>query len=101
MNKFAIATAAGAALAAAALGLAGAAAAAPLAGTSADSAIKRLEAQGFNVRINGQTNNVSLSRCTVTDVHGLSNSNVDGSGQIIDRNQSVTVFVDVSCPREH
>jgi hypothetical protein len=101
MRKFTVSAVTAGALAAAALGFAGASAAVPLAGTAADTAISSLQADGFSVRINGQTSNVPLSRCTVTDITGLRNSNVDASGQIIDRNQAVTVFVTVSCPKIH
>jgi hypothetical protein len=64
-------------------------------------AVKSFQDQGFNVRLNGSTNNVPLSRCRVTDVHGLSNSNVDASGRIIDPTQRTTVFLDISCPTDN
>ena len=96
MKTFTITTVTIGALAAGAVALAGAAAAVPQGGSAADT-VKNLQDQGFNVQLNG-TVNAPLSRCTVTDVHGLSNSNVDASGRRIDNTQLNTVFVDVVCP---
>jgi hypothetical protein len=97
MKKIAITTVTLGALAAGALGLAGSAAAVPTGGQSAADVVKSFQDQGFNVQLNG-TANVPLSRCTVTGVHGLSNSNVNSQGQRIDPTQATTVFVDVDCP---
>jgi hypothetical protein len=97
MKKFTITTVTIGALAAGALGLAGAAAAVPTGGQPASEVVKSLQDQGFNVQLNGFVT-TPLSRCTVTGVHGLSNSNVDASGRKIDPTQSTTVFVDVDCP---
>jgi hypothetical protein len=96
MKKFTITTFTFGALAAGALGLAGAAAAVPQGSASAADTIKSLQDQGFNVRINGTVTG-PLSKCTVQDVHGLSNSNVDSSGRRIDPTKFDTVYVDISC----
>jgi hypothetical protein len=85
------------ALTAGAVGLAGAAAAFPSDGSAADT-VKSLQDKGFNVQLNGSVNGQPLSKCTVTGVHGLSNSNVDQSGAVVDRTQLATAFVDVVCP---
>jgi hypothetical protein len=98
MNKFVITTATFGALTAGALGLAGAVAAFPSDGSAADT-VKSLQDKGFNVRLNGTVSG-SLSKCTVTGVQGLNNSNVDASGAIIDPSQRTTVFVDISCPSQ-
>jgi hypothetical protein len=95
--KFSITAAAAAALAVNALAVAGAAAAVTFSGSSAAETVKSLQDQGYAVRINGSTT-VPLSRCTVTGVNGLSNSNVDVAGKPIDTTQFSTVFVDVDCP---
>jgi hypothetical protein len=97
MKKFTITTLTFGALAAGALGLAGTAAAVPQGNASAADAIKSLQDQGFNVRINGTVTG-PLSRCTVQDIHGLSNSNVDSNGQRIDPTRFDSVTVDVFCP---
>jgi hypothetical protein len=49
------------------------------------------------VRINGAST-VPLSRCAVTGVHGLSNSDTDAAGKRLDTTQFSTLFVDVDCP---
>jgi hypothetical protein len=98
MRKIIIATVTFGALSAGALGLAGAATAFPSDGSAADT-VKSLQDKGFNVRLNGTVSG-SLSKCTVTGLHGLNNSNVDDSGSIIDSSQRTTVFVDVSCPSQ-
>jgi hypothetical protein len=97
MKKSIITTITFGALAAGALGLAGAATAVPQGNASAADAIKSFQDQGFNVRINGTVTG-PLSKCTVQDVHGLSNSNVDSSGRRIDPTRFDTVTVDVFCP---
>jgi hypothetical protein len=85
------------ALTAGAVGLAGAAAAFPSDGSAADT-VSSLRDKGFDVQVNGSVNGQQLSRCTVTGVHGLSNSNVDASGAVIDRTKLTMAFVDVVCP---
>lgn len=80
--------------AAVAVALAGPAAAAPLGGTNADVTAQNLRAQGFDVRVNGAPT-VSLSQCTVTDVHGLAGN--ESGGRPIDPTRLATVFLDVSC----
>lgn len=80
------------------MGLAGAAAAADTG--NAQDTITGLQARGFNVRING-TADGPMSECTVTGVHGMSNSNVDAAGHLIDPTQFTTVYVDISCPDDH
>jgi monoamine oxidase len=95
MKLFTITTATAGALAAAALGLAGAAAAAPTGGSSAADTIASLQAEGYNVQLNG-SQTAPLSRCIVTDVHGLSGT--DSAGQRINPTQFDTVYVDISCP---
>jgi hypothetical protein len=68
MRRFAIATGAAGALAAAALGLAGAAGAAPSDLGSAADTVKSLQDQGYNVMLNG-THDGPLSECSVTGIH--------------------------------
>lgn len=97
MKKFVMTTVTIGALATGALGWAGAAAALPTGVSSAADTVKDLQDKGFNVQINGNVT-VPLSRCTVTGLHGLSNSNVDSTGRPIDATQFTTVFVDVDCP---
>ena len=98
MKNFTIHTAAVGTLMAAALGLAGAAAAAPFGGASAAYVIQTLEAEGYNVQLNEiLPPDVPLSECTATDVHGLSDSNIDSAGLRIDPTQFTTVYVDVVC----
>lgn len=91
MKKLIVTAAAIGALSAAGLGLAGGANAAPFGGTSADDTVSTLESQGFDVVLNGSAN-VPLSRCLVTDVHGLPASNAFPPATF------TRVFVDVSCP---
>ena len=97
MKKIVITTITFGALTAGAIGLAGAAAAFPSDG-SAEDTVKSLQDKGFNVQLNGSVNGQPLSKCTVTGVNGLRNSNVDASGAVIDRTQIATVSVDVACP---
>ena len=79
-----------------ALSLAPAAAALPTAGGSADETVAELRSRGYDVRVNSSTS-VGLSECTVTGVHGLSDSNVDEYGHRIDPSQHSTVYVSVTC----
>jgi len=94
MKKSTITTATVGALAAAALGLAGASAAAPTGGSSAADTVKSLQDQGYSVQLNGRADG-PLSKCTVTGVHGLPNT--DAAGRI-NSTQFTTVYVDISCP---
>lgn len=98
MNEFTIITTTVGALAVAALGFTGVAAAAPTGGSSVADTVKTLQDQGFNVQLNGARPDVPVSECTVTDIHGLRDSNVDASGQKIDPRQLTIVYVDISCP---
>ena len=95
MTKFSFITTAAATLAATGVGLAGHAAAAPTGGANAADTVTTLRSEGYNVQING-TAGVPLSRCTVTDVHGLANA-ADSS---VRPNPATltTVYVDISCP---
>jgi hypothetical protein len=97
MKKFTVPTAMVGTLAATALGLAGAAAAAPTGSSSAAEVVSGLQAQGYSVQINGIAD-VPLSECTVTGVHGLSNT--DAAGNRIDPTEFTTVYVDISCPSD-
>jgi hypothetical protein len=96
VNKTALITVTFSALAAGAVGLAGATAAFPSDGSAADTA-KGLQDKGFNVRLNGTVSG-ALSKCIVTGVQGLNNSNIGADGAVIDPSQRTTVFVDISCP---
>ncbi len=62
----------------------------PAGGSNAADAVKGLQAQGYNVQINGSVRG-PLSRCTVTDIHGL-------AGTMMQAGEFDTVYVDVSCP---
>jgi hypothetical protein len=88
MNKFAIATTIAGILAAGAMAMPGAAIAAPTGGSNAADAVKDLQDMGYNVQLNGTVRG-PLSQCTVTDVHGLANS---------DPTVFTTAYVDISCP---
>jgi hypothetical protein len=90
-----IAGAAAATLAAAALAPA-TASALPTGGGSAVDTINELQSRGYHVQINTSTSG-PLSACSVTDVHGLSGSNVDSRGQRINSGQFDTVYVNVQC----
>ena len=68
MRRFAIATWAAGALAAAALGLAGAAGAAPSDFGSVGDTVKSLQDQGDNVMLKG-IHDGPLSECSVTGIH--------------------------------
>ena len=63
---------------------------------SAVDTINELQARGYHVQVNTSTSG-PLSSCSVTDVHGLSGSNVDGRGQRINSGQFDTVYVNVQC----
>ena len=95
MTKFSFITLAAVALAVTAVGLAGHAAAAPTGGANAADTVTTLRGEGYNVEING-TASVPLSRCSVTDVHGLANA-ADLSARP-DPATLTTVYVDISCP---
>ena len=88
MRRFAIATGAAGALAAAALGLAGAAGAGPSDFGSAADTVKSPQDQGYNVMLNG-THDGPLSECFVTGIHPT----VSGPAT-----QLTSVYVDISCP---
>ena len=88
MQKFAIGTAIAGLLVAGAIGLEGAAIAAPTGGSNAADAVKDLRDMGYNVQLTGTVRG-PLSQCTVTDVHGLANS---------DPTVFTTAYVDISCP---
>ena len=96
MNKFTIRTTVAGTLVAAALGLAGAAAAAPLGGASAAYVVHTLEVEGYNVQLN-EIPDAPLSECTATDVHGLSDSNINSAGLRINPTQFTTIYVDIDC----
>jgi len=95
MKKFGFAAIIASGLVAGFLGFAAPAYATP--SGSAEDTINSLQARGYDVQINGAVP-MSLSRCTVTDVHGLNNSNVNSAGRRINSSQLDTVYVDVSCP---
>jgi hypothetical protein len=97
MKKFGFAALIASGLAAGILGFAAPALAAP-AGTAADT-VNSLRGAGYDVQINGVAQ-APLSRCTVTDIHGLNNSNVNSADQRVDSSQFDTVYVDVSCPND-
>jgi hypothetical protein len=77
------------------VGSAGDAAAAPTGGTSAADIVKTLNDMGYAVQINGSANQ-PLSQCSVTGVHGISNT--DAAGHQIVPDQFSTAYVDVGCP---
>ena len=97
MKKFGFAAIVASGLATGVLGFAAPALAMPT-GTAADT-VNSLQAKGYDVQINGAAQ-VPLSRCTVTGIHGLNNSNVNSANQRIDSSQFDTVYVDVSCPND-
>jgi hypothetical protein len=98
MTKSTIGTAVFGVLSALAVGLAGAAAAAPTAGASASETVKTLQDMGYAVQLNGPLSG-PLSKCTVTGVHGMSNT--DAAGHQIVPNQFDTAYVDVDCPADN
>ena len=73
-----------------------AAAAAPTGGGNAADTVQTLRSEGYDVQING-TASVPLSRCTVTDVHGVPNA-ADSAAQQGNATAFTTVYVDISCP---
>lgn len=81
------------------VGLSTTAAAVPPSGSAAD-IVNTLQAQGYNVAFNGATNNMSLARCTVSGVHGLTvMMTTDGSLMMpMASGASGTVYVDLICP---
>ncbi len=92
-----IAGAAAAAFAAVAISPAvGTASALPTGGGSAVDTINELQSRGYHVQVNTSTSG-PLSACSVTDVHGLSGTNVDNRGQRINSGQFDTVYVNVQC----
>lgn len=84
------------AFAAAAMAPASTASALPTAGGSAADTVQDLQARGYHVQLNANTT-AALSQCAVTDIHGLSDSNIDQTGHKIDPAQFTTVFVNVFC----
>lgn len=87
--------AAAAAIAAATLAPA-TASALPTGGGSAVDTINELQSRGYHVQVNTSTSG-PLSACSVTDVHGLTGSNIDSRGQRINSGQFDTVYVNVQC----
>jgi hypothetical protein len=71
----------------------------PTGTSSAADTVNSLQAAGFDVQINGAVEG-PLSRCTVTGIDGLNNSNVNSADQRIDSSQFDAVYVDVSCPTD-
>jgi hypothetical protein len=98
MKKSTIGTGAFGVLSALAVALAGAAAAAPTGGSSASDTVKTLRDMGYAVQLNGALSG-PLSMCTVTGVHGLSNTDAAGSQIVPD--QFNTAYVDVDCPADN
>ena len=78
------------------LALAPIAGALPTGGGSAADTVQDLQARGYHVQLNANTT-ASLDQCSVTDVHGLADSNIDHTGHKIDPTQFSTVFVNVFC----
>jgi hypothetical protein len=68
----------------------------PTGGGSAADTVQDLQARGYHVQLNANTT-AALSQCAVTDIHGLSDSNIDHTGHKIDPAQFTTVFVNVFC----
>ena len=99
MKKFGFAAIIASGLAAGVLGFAAPAQATPAGTSSAADTVNSLQDAGYDVQINGVAQ-VPLSRCTVTGIHGLNNSNVNSANQRINSSQFDTVYVDVSCPND-
>lgn len=97
MKQIAAAIAIAAISAAGGLGLAGTAAAMPTGDQSAADTVARLQADGHHVQIHGSAAG-QLSQCDVTSVHGMNNSNIDESGNKIDRDLFNTIHLEVDCP---
>ena len=68
----------------------------PTGGGSATDTVHELQSRGYHVQLNANTT-APLSQCSVTDVHGLSDSNIDNRGHKIDPSQFTTVYVNVQC----
>jgi hypothetical protein len=100
LNSCALSTATVGALAAVGLVLAGAATAASTVDGSAQDTISSLQAEGYSVQVNGTAND-PMTECTVTGVTGLSDSNVDAAGRLLDPTKFTTAHVDISCPDVH
>ena len=98
MNESTIGTAVFGVLSALAVALAGAAGAAPTGGASASDTVKALQDMGYAVQLNGAVSG-PLSMCTITGVHGLSNT--DAAGNQIVPDQFNTAYVDVDCPADN
>lgn len=79
-----------------ALALAPTAAALPTGGGSAADTVHELQSRGYHVQLNSNTT-APLSQCSVTDVHGLSDSNINDTGHKLDPSQFTTVYVNVQC----
>ena len=75
------------------------AAAMPTGGGSAVDTVHELQSRGYHVQINANTT-APLSQCSVTDVHGLSGSNIDHTGHKLDSTQFDTVYVSVFCRQQ-
>jgi hypothetical protein len=58
--------------------------------------VQDLQARGYHVQLNANTT-APLGQCSVTDVHGLADSNIDHTGHKIDPGQFTTVYVNLSC----
>jgi hypothetical protein len=99
MKKFGFAAIIASGLAAGVLGFAVPGHATPTGTSSAADTVKSLQDAGYDVQINGVAQ-VPLSRCRVTGIHGLNNSNVNSADQRINSSQFDTVYVDVSCPND-
>jgi len=89
----------GAAFAMTALTPVAGASAMPTGGGSAVDTVHELQSRGYHVQINANTT-APLSQCSVTEVHGLSNSNSDSSGRKLDPSQFDTVYVNVFCRQQ-
>jgi hypothetical protein len=99
MKKFGFAAIIASGLAGGIFGFAAPAQATPTGTSSAADTISTLQSAGYDVQINGAADE-PLSRCTVTDIHGLNNSNVNSLDQRIDSSQFDAVYVDASCPSD-
>ena len=78
------------------MGMGAAATASASSSRPAPDTIAQLEAEGYHVQVNGPRAS-PLTYCSVTDVHGLRDSNVDDDGKIIDQDLHTTVYVDIAC----
>lgn len=75
-----------------------AAGAVPTSGTASE-VVKGLQDQGYDVQFN-QPTTMSLSRCTVTGVHGLTVTMTSEGNlmMMMQAGHTDTVYVDLSCP---